>query len=63
MAEGLTNREMAERLGISEPALATRLAEVMAAIGATDRAQATTLAMRGLGASLPVGTGQGLASA
>ncbi|HET9853019.1 MAG TPA: AAA family ATPase [Candidatus Limnocylindrales bacterium] len=65
MTEGLTNHEMAERLGITEPALATRLAEVMAAIGATDRAQATTLAMRGLGASLPGGNGQGqgLASA
>jgi DNA-binding NarL/FixJ family response regulator len=64
VTEGLTNREMAERLGITESAVTTRLAAVMAAMGASDRAQATTLAMRGLGAGLPAGSGgQGLTSA
>jgi DNA-binding NarL/FixJ family response regulator len=63
MTEGLTNREMAERLQVSEESISTRLARVLADLGATDRAQATTLAMRGLGATLPVGGGQGLASA
>ena len=64
LTEGLTNREMADRLGIDEAALTSRLAGVMAAIGASDRAQATTFAMRGLGASLPAAgaasAGQGL---
>jgi DNA-binding CsgD family transcriptional regulator len=64
MTEGLTNREMAERLNTSEESISSRLARVLATLGASDRAQATTLAMRGLGASLPVGSaGQGLASA
>jgi DNA-binding CsgD family transcriptional regulator len=62
MTEGLTNGEMAERLGVSEASIATRLAGILASLGASDRAQATTLAMRGLGASLPQGAGQGLAS-
>ena len=57
MTEGLTNREMAERLGVTEAAIATRLASIMAAMGASDRAQATALAMRGLGAALPEGRG------
>ena len=61
MTEGLTNRELAERLGVGESEITTRLASIMATIGASDRAQATTLAMRGLGAALPVGAGQGIA--
>jgi len=63
MTEGLTNREMAERLNVSEDSIATRLARILATLGAADRAQATNLAMRGLGATLQVGTGQGLATA
>ena len=63
MTEGLTNREMAERLGVTEAAISTRMAGILASLGASDRAQATTLAMRGLGATLPVGGGRGLASA
>jgi DNA-binding CsgD family transcriptional regulator len=67
MTEGLTNAEMAERLGVSETEISSRLAGILVTLGASDRAQATTLAMRGLGASLPQGAsqraGQGLASA
>jgi hypothetical protein len=53
---------MASRLGTTEAAIATRLAELLTTLGASDRAQATTLAMRGLGASLPAGVAQGLAA-
>jgi DNA-binding CsgD family transcriptional regulator len=53
LTEGLTNREMAERLGVPESTVSTSLARIMATLGASDRAQATTLAMRGLGSSLP----------
>jgi len=63
MTEGLTNREIAERLGVTEASIATRLAAIMVAVGASNRAEATSLAMRGLGASLPAGAGQGLAPA
>jgi DNA-binding NarL/FixJ family response regulator len=63
MTEGLTNAEMAERLGTTEAAVSIRLAEIMVAMGATHRAQATSLAMRGLGATLPAGGGQGHATA
>jgi DNA-binding NarL/FixJ family response regulator len=63
MTEGLTNAEMAERLGVSEADITSRLAEVLVTLGASDRAQATTLAMRGLGAALPQGAGEGLGSA
>jgi DNA-binding NarL/FixJ family response regulator len=63
MTEGLTNAEMAARLNVAEESIATRLAGVLAKLGASDRAQATTLAMRGLGSTLPVGVGRGLASA
>jgi DNA-binding NarL/FixJ family response regulator len=54
---------MADRLGVSEASISTRLARILVELGASDRAQATTLAMRRLGAALPVGAGQGLASA
>ncbi len=63
MTQGLANREIADRFGVPEAAISTRLAGIMIALGASDRAQATTLAMRGLGAKLPVGGGQGLAPA
>jgi tetratricopeptide (TPR) repeat protein len=62
LTEGLTNSEMAERLGTTEAAISTRLAELLTTLGAADRAQATTLAMRGLGASLSAGVGQGLSA-
>ncbi|HUQ44213.1 MAG TPA: AAA family ATPase, partial [Candidatus Limnocylindria bacterium] len=59
LTEGLTNAEMAERLGTTEAAISTRLAGLLATLGASDRAQATTLAMRGLGSSVPAGPGRG----
>ena len=48
LTEGMTNREMAGRLGISEEDVAKRLARIIATLGATDRAQATSIAFRGL---------------
>ncbi|HTK43855.1 MAG TPA: AAA family ATPase [Patescibacteria group bacterium] len=48
LTEGMTNREMASRLGISEQDVAKRLARIIATLGATDRAQATSIAFRGL---------------
>ena len=48
LTEGRTNREMAEELGLSEPDLAERLAGVLARLGASSRAEATSLAFRGL---------------
>jgi DNA-binding NarL/FixJ family response regulator len=48
LTEGMTNREMAGRLGISEEDVAKRLAGIIATLGATDRAQATSIAFRGL---------------
>jgi len=48
LTEGLTNREMAARLDIPESDVAKRLARIIATLGATDRAQATSFAFRGL---------------
>jgi DNA-binding NarL/FixJ family response regulator len=48
LTEGQTNREMAESLGISEAAVAQRLARVLGLLGASSRAEATSLAFRGL---------------
>lgn len=48
LTEGLTNREMAESLGLSDTELAERLARVLAQLGASNRAEATSLAFRGL---------------
>jgi DNA-binding NarL/FixJ family response regulator len=48
LTEGLTNREMAARLDIPESEVAKRLARIIATLGATDRAQATSIAFRGL---------------
>jgi DNA-binding CsgD family transcriptional regulator len=48
LTEGMTNREMASRLEISEHDVAKRLARIIATLGATDRAQATSIAFRGL---------------
>jgi len=46
LAEGLTNREIAERLGIEPDALTRRLVEMFARIGASSRAEATAFAFR-----------------
>ena len=48
LTEGQTNHEMAETLGMSEADLAQRLAGVLARLGASNRAEATSLAFRGL---------------
>ena len=49
LTEGQTNSEMAAALGMSEADLAQRLTRVYAGLGASSRAEATTLAFRGLG--------------
>ncbi len=46
LTEGLTNHEIAERLGLDDPALTRRLGEMFARIGATNRAEATAFAFR-----------------
>lgn len=48
LTEGRTNRQMAEELGIPETDVADRLARVLARLGASSRAEATSLAFRGL---------------
>ncbi|HEX8026188.1 MAG TPA: helix-turn-helix transcriptional regulator, partial [Candidatus Limnocylindrales bacterium] len=52
LTEGLTNREMAAALDLSEEAVAAKLAKLLARLGASSRAEATSLAFRGLA---PVG--------
>jgi DNA-binding NarL/FixJ family response regulator len=52
LTEGLTNREMATELDLTEEAVAARLAKLLARLGASSRAEATALAFRGLA---PVG--------
>ena len=56
LSEGMTNREMAEDTGLAEEALTERLAKLLASLGASSRAQATSLAFRGL-ATAPAGLG------
>jgi DNA-binding NarL/FixJ family response regulator len=46
LTEGLTNREIAERLGEEEIAVAGRLGEMFARIGAPSRSEATAFAFR-----------------
>jgi DNA-binding NarL/FixJ family response regulator len=46
MIEGLTNHEIAARLGLDEEVVARRLAEIFARIGASSRAEATAFAFR-----------------
>ena len=48
LTQGNTNREMADELGLEEEALATRLARLLTQIGASTRAEATTMAFRGM---------------
>ena len=46
LTEGLTNREIAERLGDEEQAVSRRLAEMFARIGMPSRSEATAFAFR-----------------
>ncbi|TMB84999.1 MAG: hypothetical protein E6J39_02425 [Chloroflexi bacterium] len=50
LTHGSTNREMATELQLDEGAVAQRLARLLASIGASSRAQATSFAFRGIGA-------------
>jgi DNA-binding NarL/FixJ family response regulator len=47
LAEGLTNREIAEELQTTEEAVASQLAELFAKIGTSSRSEATALALMG----------------
>lgn len=47
LTEGHTNAEMAAEVGLSEPDIGQRLARILAAMGASTRAEATSLAFRG----------------
>lgn len=46
LSEGLTNREIAERLGIEDSAVTRKISEMFASIGASSRAEATAFAFR-----------------
>ena len=46
LVQGRTNREISDELGIDEQAVARRLGELFARIGASSRAEATALAFR-----------------
>ena len=46
LVEGLTNEEIAERLGVPEEEVSRRLASIFARIGASSRAEATAFAFR-----------------
>src|SRR5579859_1113002 len=48
LTHGSSNREMASELGLDEAAVAQRLARLLANIGASTRAQATSFAFRGV---------------
>jgi DNA-binding NarL/FixJ family response regulator len=50
LTEGRTNAEIAAELGVDEDDVAQRLAHVQARLGASSRAEATSLAFRGLAA-------------
>jgi DNA-binding NarL/FixJ family response regulator len=52
LTEGLTNHEMAAALDLDDAAVGARLAKLLARLGASSRAEATSLAFRGLA---PVG--------
>lgn len=47
LTEGHTNAEMAGELGLSEEAVGTQLARLLARLGVSNRAEATSLAFRG----------------
>ncbi|MBW3588547.1 MAG: AAA family ATPase [Actinobacteria bacterium] len=46
LVEGLTNKEIAERLGLEERVVSVRLSEMLGRIGASSRAEATAFAFR-----------------
>jgi DNA-binding NarL/FixJ family response regulator len=46
MAEGLTNQEIASRLGLSERTAALHVGNVLSKLGAKTRTEAVTLAAR-----------------
>jgi DNA-binding CsgD family transcriptional regulator len=46
LVQGLTNREISERLGVDEQTIARRLADMIAKIGASSRAEATAFAFQ-----------------
>ena len=46
LVQGLTNSEIAERLGLKEEEVSKRLAGIFARIGASSRAEATAFAFR-----------------
>ncbi len=48
LTQGSSNGEMAEALGLDEEAVAQRLARLIAGMGASTRAEATSLAFRGM---------------
>jgi DNA-binding NarL/FixJ family response regulator len=50
LTEGRTNAEIADELGLDEDDVGRRLARLQAALGASSRAEATSLAFRGLAA-------------
>ncbi|HEY4754239.1 MAG TPA: helix-turn-helix transcriptional regulator, partial [Candidatus Limnocylindrales bacterium] len=50
LTEGRTNAEIADELGLHEDDVALRLAHLQAWLGASSRAEATSLAFRGLAA-------------
>jgi DNA-binding CsgD family transcriptional regulator len=47
LTEGNTNAEMAEKVGLSEEAVGMQLARLLARLGVSTRAEATTLAFKG----------------
>jgi tetratricopeptide (TPR) repeat protein len=47
LTEGNTNAEMAEKVGLSAEAVGVQLARLLAQLGASNRAEATTLAFKG----------------
>ena len=47
LTEGNTNAEMAEKVGLTEDAVGTQLARLLARLGVSNRAEATTLAFKG----------------
>jgi DNA-binding NarL/FixJ family response regulator len=46
IAEGLRNREIAERLGVSEKTVRNRVTGLLRQLGAANRTQAATIALR-----------------